>query len=122
MAYFAKLNNQNLVLEVNVVNDIDVNYLEFPASEAVGIAFLTNWSGGYSNWKQTSELGKYRKHYGSVGFTYDVNLDAFIPPKPFNSWLFNEDRCVWEPPVSYPNDGKYYMWNEETLSWAEVTE
>jgi hypothetical protein len=121
MALFAKLNNQNVVIEVNVVNDSDVNYLEFPASEPVGIAFLTNWSGGYSNWKQTSDLSKYRKHYGGPGFIYDETLDAFIPPKPFESWVFNADRCVWEPPVAYPDDGKYYMWDEATVNWKEVS-
>jgi hypothetical protein len=121
MAYFAKLNDQNLVLEVNVIDNIDVNYLEFPASEPVGITFLTNWSGGYSNWKQTSELGGYRKNYAGQGFTYDSTLDAFIPPKPFASWELNTERCVWEPPVAYPDDGKYYLWDEDTISWKEAS-
>ena len=121
MALFAKLNNQNVVIEVNVVDDIDVNYLEFPASEPVGIAFLTNWSGGYTNWKQTSDLKKYRKHYAGPGFTYDAALDAFIPPKPFESWVFNADRCVWEPPILYPDDGKNYMWDESIVNWKEVS-
>ena len=121
MALFAKLNNQNVVIEVNVVDDIDVNYLEFPASEPVGIAFLTNWSGGYTNWKQTSDLKKYRKHYAGIGFTYNADLDAFVPPKPFDSWLFNSDRCVWEPPILYPDDGKNYMWDESIVNWKEVS-
>ncbi len=121
MAYFAKLNDQNLVIDVNVVNDIDVNYLEFPTSEPIGIQYLIQWSGGYSNWKQTSDLSKYRKHYARIGFLYDADLDAFIPPKPFNSWLFNADLCVWQPPVAYPDGGKNYLWDEDTISWKEVS-
>ena len=120
MAFFAKLNDQNEVIAVNVVNDIDVNYLQFPASEPVGIMYLTQWSGGYTNWKQTSEIGAYRKHYASAGFVYDSTLDAFIPPKPYPSWLLNTELCIWQPPIPYPNDGKQYIWDEATLSWVEV--
>jgi hypothetical protein len=58
-----------------------------------------------------------RKNYAGVGFTYDVDKDAFIPPKPFNSWTLNEDTCLWEAPVAYPTDGQSYEWNEETTSW-----
>ena len=122
MAFFAKLNENNVVTEVNVIDDKDVNFLQFPASEPVGIQFLTQWSGGYTKWKQTSELRAYRKHYAATGFTYDESLDAFIPPKPFNSWVFDSERCVWNPPVAYPTDGGQYLWNEETLSWDAVTE
>ena len=62
----------------------------------------------------------YRKNYAGIGFTYDPVRDAFIPPKPYNSWLLNEDTCLWESPVPYPSDGKYYAWNEDTLSWVEA--
>ena len=61
----------------------------------------------------------YRKNYAGLGFTYDSVRDAFIPPKPYNSWLLNEDTCLWESPVPCPNDGKMYTWNEEQLSWIE---
>ena len=61
----------------------------------------------------------YRKNYAGLGFTYDPVRDAFIPPKPYNSWLLNEDTCLWESPVPCPNDGKMYTWNEEQLSWIE---
>lgn len=121
MAFFAKLDSDNVVLEINVINDIDVNYLPFPASEPVGIAYLTEWSGGYSNWKQTSEIGEYRKHYAGQNFTYDSNLNAFIPPKPFASWLLNTELCIWTPPVPYPNDGKLYSWDESTKSWFDLS-
>lgn len=120
MAYFAKLDDQNVVMEVNVVDDINVNYLPFPASEPIGVQYLTEWSGGYTNWKQTSEIGAYRKHYASQNFTFDATLNAFIPPKPFPSWLLNTELCIWEPPVPYPNDGKNYIWDESILNWVEI--
>lgn len=63
-----------------------------------------------------------RKNYAGVGYTYDRDRDAFIPPKPYDSWVLNEFECNWDAPVDYPTDGKYYTWNEETQSWNEVTE
>jgi len=63
-----------------------------------------------------------RKNYAGIGYTYDKTLDAFIPPKPYNSWVLNEDTCLWEPPTPRPDDGKDYRWDEETTSWVEVTE
>ena len=61
-----------------------------------------------------------RKNYAGIGFTYDRTRDAFIPPKPFASWLLNEDTCLWDAPVAYPTDGKGYSWNEETTNWVEI--
>lgn len=61
-----------------------------------------------------------RKNYAGIGFTYDATLDAFIPPQPFASWTLNEDTCLWQAPVEYPNDGKAYIWNETKSSWEEV--
>ena len=58
-----------------------------------------------------------RKNYAGIGFTYDTNRDAFIPQKPYNSWLLNEDSCLWEPPISYPSDGKNYIWDENIQNW-----
>lgn len=63
-----------------------------------------------------------RKNYAGIGFTYDAIRDAFIPPKPFDSWLLNENTCLWEAPIPYPNDKKLYKWNEEQLNWTEVIE
>jgi len=62
-----------------------------------------------------------RKNYAGMGYTYDKDRDAFIPPKPFNSWILNESTCNWESPVAYPTDGKKYEWNEETLTWIEIS-
>lgn len=119
MAHFAKLDNDNVVLEVNVVDNSDCGNLPFPDSEPVGIAFLTDWSGGYTNWKQTSYNVNFRKHYAGIGFIYNTDLDAFIPPQPYSSWILNTETCDWEPPVPRPLDGKKYDWDESTQSWVE---
>jgi hypothetical protein len=122
MAHFAKLDENNVVLEVHCVNNIELLTSEGNESEAMGIAFLVRWSGGYSRWKQTSYNGTIRKNYAGIGYTYDSTKDAFIPPKPFVSWVLNETTCLWDAPVSYPADGKNYYWNELTTSWVEYTQ
>jgi hypothetical protein len=120
MAHFAKLDDQSIVLDVIVVNNETLNNLQFSDSEPVGVAFLTDWSGGYTNWKQTSYNANFRKNYAGIGYTYDPTLDAFIAPKPYPSWLLNLDTCQWEPPIPYPTDKKLYSWDEETQQWVEV--
>lgn len=122
MAHFVKLDDHNVVIDGCVVDNNTINNLPFPESEPVGVAFLTEWSGGYTNWKQTSYNANFRKNYaGSNGFTYSAELDAFIPPKPYPSWLLNTSTCQWQAPVPYPNDGKGYYWDEATQSWVEIT-
>jgi hypothetical protein len=117
MAHFAKLDENNIVIEVCVVNNSDINNLPFPESEPVGIAFLNAWAGQSFIWKQTSYNGTFRKNFAGSGFTYDAVRDAFIAPQPYPSWTLNESTCKWEPPVECPTDGKPYVWNESTLSW-----
>lgn len=117
MAHFAKLDKDNIVLEVNVVANAALD----PANEeASGIAFLTEWSGGYTNWKQTSYNGSFRKNYAAIGYKYDLQRDAFIAPKPFASWNLNEQTCQWEAPIQYPNDGQMYRWDEEIGNWVAI--
>ena len=139
MASFAKIGLNGKVIEVqSVVNEVinDSNGVE---QESIGIDFLTKLT-GWAIWKQTSyntHGGVHnnggtplRKNHAGIGYTYDETRDAFIPPKPFNSWILNEDTCIWESPLSYPitntknefyengspkNDS--YTWNELTLSW-----
>ena len=121
MAHFAKLDEDNIVLEVIVVHNnelIDENNQE---SESKGISFLTSWSGGYSNWKQTSYNGNFRKNFAGIGSKYDAQLDAFISPKLYNSWVLDEDTCQWKAPIPRPTDNKYYIWDEPTTSWVELT-
>ena len=118
MASFAKLNDKNIVIDGIALDNETVDNLPFPESEPVGVAFLTEWSGGYTNWKQTSYTASFRKNYAGIGFSYDQNLDAFIPPKPYPSWLLNTNTCQWQAPVPYPNDGNLYIWDEATQSWV----
>jgi hypothetical protein len=116
MAHFAKLDNNNIVLEVNVVNN---DVLDPSNPEASGIAFLTEWSGGYSNWKQTSYNGNFRKQYAGIGYSYNPVANVFIAPQPFLSWSLDENYD-WEAPVPYPDDGKCYVWDEAIINWVEM--
>ena len=122
MAHFAKLNENNVVTEVHVVNNIELLSPDGHESEILGVAFLIRWSGGYSNWKQTSYNGKIRKNYAGVGYKYDPARDAFIPPQPFASWTLNESTCLWESPVPCPTDGQRYQWDEASNNWVLVSE
>ena len=121
MAHFAKLDSDNNVVQVNVVDNDNLIDEDGSESEQKGIQFLTEVT-GYSKWKQTSYNAAFRKHYAGVGFKYDENLDAFIPPKPYESWVFDETSCTWIPSVPYPTDGEDYIWVEETNSWKKIKE
>ena len=126
MASFAKIGLNGKVIEVqSVVNEVlhDSNGVE---REDIGIDFLTKLT-GWSIWKQTSYntrggvhiLGgtPFRKNHAGVGYTYDEDRDAFIPAKPYSSWVLNEETCLWEAPVVKPDDGNKYIWNETTKEW-----
>ena len=117
MAHCAKLDENNVVIEVNVVDNKDVGDLPFPESETVGIEFLNNWAGEVFNWKQTSYNGNFRKNYAGPGFTYNEEFDAFLSPKPFASWKLNKQYWDWEAPVAFPDDGENHHWDEKNLSW-----
>ena len=117
MAHFAKLDNNNMVIDVNVVNNA---VLDPNNEEETGIAFLTEWSGGYSNWKQTSYNSNFRKNYAGIGMVYDEARDAFIELQPFSSWTLDEETCRWEPPSPKPIDEKWYKWSETLLNWEEI--
>ena len=116
MAHFAKLGVGNIIIKVAVVsNDIAL-------TEQAGVDFLNNLYGSRDVWKQTSYNTKagvhlnggtaFRKNYAGIGYTYDQTRDAFIPKKPFNSWILNETTCQWEAPVAYPDGDNRYNWNE----------
>lgn len=119
MAHFAKLDANNVVLVVDVVSNNVVDNLPFPESEPIGIQFLTELY-EYDLWKQTSYTASFRKNFAGIGYIYDNTLDAFIPPKPYPSWLLYTENCQWVPPVPYPQDGKMYRWDEETKSWVAI--
>lgn len=122
MAHWAEIDADNTVVRVLVVAD----------DKEDGQAFLADELGLGGTWKKTSyntiggvhTLGgtPFRKNFAGIGFKYDATKDAFIPPKPFASWTLNADTCLWEAPTPMPTDGKFYIWNEETTSWNEVTE
>lgn len=114
MAHMAKIDKNNMVIDVVVVHD---NYCPDPApqNESVAAAFLDSLGLGL-NWKQTSYNGNFRKQYASIGYTYDADADVFVRPQPFPSWSLNENHD-WVAPVEKPNDGKLYIWNEALLSW-----
>lgn len=118
MASFAEIGLNNQVLRVIAVNNnelLDQNGVE---QEHLGQQFCRSLLGG--TWIQTSFNAKFRKNYAGIGYTYDTRLDAFIPPKPFPSWILNETTCLWEATVSYPSDGSLYTWNEELQNWVEI--
>jgi hypothetical protein len=111
MAHFAEINSQNLVLRILVVPDEEQHRgQEFLASDLK--------LGG--TWIQTSYNGNIRKNYAGIDYTYDSQRDAFIPKKPFDSWVLDEETCNWFPPIPYPQDGKKYNWNESTINWTEI--
>jgi hypothetical protein len=121
MAHWAEIDENNIVIQVTVGDNDDPNGDE-------GYQWLIDNLGG--TWLKTSynTFGgvhaasgtPFRKNFASVGFTYDEVRDAFIPPKPFESWILHEETCQWDSPVPYPNDDKAYKWDEPTLSWIEV--
>jgi hypothetical protein len=131
MASFAKIENNIVTTVISVVNEVlkDSNGIE---QENIGIEFLkTLYNEPNAIWKQTSyntnggvhSLGgtPFRKNHAGIGFTYDSQRDAFIPPKPYNSWILNESTCLWNAPVARPQDGQLYTWNEQTLNWILQT-
>jgi hypothetical protein len=117
MAHFAQLSSDNTVSQVIVVNNADTIDQDGNESEAIGIAFCQTLLGADTRWIQTSYNARIRKNYAGIGFTYDEDLDAFIPPKPFPSWGLNEDICLWESPLPMPNDGQKYQWDENQGQW-----
>ena len=115
MAHFAEIGEDNVVLRVIVVDNKDTSDADGNEVESIGAEFCRNLLGG--TWKQTSYNANMRKNYAGIGFKYDSVRDAFIAPKPFDSWLLNEVTCQWEAPVAYPNDGQLYIWDEPTTTW-----
>ena len=116
MAHFAKIGLNNKVISVHSVHDNELKDSNGVEQENIGIEFLTNLH-GWAVWKQTSYNNNIRKNFAGIGFTYDEDRDAFIPPKLYNSWILNETTCQWEAPVVKPDDGQRYSWNETNQTW-----
>ena len=104
MSHFAEIKD-------GIVQRVIVAEQNFINSGAVGDSF---------NWVQTSYNNNFRKNFAGIGYTYDADRDAFIPPKPFASWVLDEDSCLWEAPIPRPDDGNQYVWNEETQAWDQI--
>lgn len=128
MAHFAKLDSNNVVIFVTVGRDED-NGKEAELTARTGDVYKQtsyNTRGGVhyqADGTPSADQSKaFRKNYAGLGYTYDAGRDAFIPPKPYNSWVLNETTCLWDAPVAMPTDGKRYSWDEATTSWVEVEE
>jgi hypothetical protein len=134
MASFAKIGLNNKVIAVHSVHNNELKDSNGVEQEILGVEFLTNLH-GWAIWKQTSyntfggvhksEGTPLRKNYAGIGYIYDEDRDAFIPPKTYNSWVLNEQTCLWEAPITIPTtileDNKYYSWNESILNWEIKT-
>jgi hypothetical protein len=116
MAHFAKIGLNSKVIEVVSINNEALKDSNGIEQENIGVDFLTKLT-GWAIWKQTSYNGNFRKNFAGIGYTYDEDRDAFIPKKPFNSWILNETTCLWEAPISIPENDNTYTWNEQNLSW-----
>jgi hypothetical protein len=131
MAHYAFLDDNNIVTEVIVGRDEDdlANgvsswedyYGSFRSQRCLQTSYNTYGGVHYTNGKPSKEQSKtFRKNYAGIGYTYDEERDAFIPPQPYESWTLNEDSCLWESPVPYPADGGLYVWDEDSLAWVEA--
>ena len=124
MAHFAEIDSNNVVLRVIVVDNKDTSTPDGTEVESIGVAFCQRLFGG--NWVKTSYNGNIRKNYAGIGYTYNAGLNAFVPPKPFASWILNNDTALWDAPTSMPSDAgtgeppKRYTWDEVTTSWVEA--
>ena len=124
MAHFAQLDDNNVVTQVIVVSNNELLDASGQEREEMGIGFCQRLFGG--NWKQTSYNHNFRKRYAGIGYSYNAELDAFVPPNPYASWVLNNEDANWEAPVPLPADAgmgegqKIYMWDEETVSWQEA--
>lgn len=112
MRYFAKINNKKNVTQIIILGD-EIKDPEKFISDTLKMS-------GY--WLETWKNGDQRKNFAGVGYTYNEEFDAFIAPKPFDSWILDEETCLWISPIAKPDDEKEYFWDEETKSWVEVTE
>jgi hypothetical protein len=119
MAHYAFLDTNNIVIEVISGRDeSNFDWERFYGDIRGQVCKRTSY-----NTFGNQHIGggvPLRKNYAGIGYTYDQTRDAFIPPKPYASWILNEDTCLWESPTPTPTDNKFYKWNEETLEWKEI--
>jgi hypothetical protein len=123
MAHYAFLDEYSIVIEVIVGKDEDEDGVDWESHYAAFRGKSCKRT-SYNTIGNTHSNGgtPYRKNYAGIGFTFDPQRDAFIPPKPFASWVLNEDTCLWDAPVPYPDDGGMYQWDEAAVSWVAIEE
>jgi len=118
MAHFAKIDKDNIVQSVHVVDNEHLLNEKGVEEESLGITYLNTVHGVEHTWVQTSYNRNFRGRFACIGDTWDKDKDYFIPPKPsYDSWIFDEDVCEWVAPVNWPDYDKEYVWNEDTISW-----
>ena len=125
MAHYAFLDENYIVTEVIVGKDeVNFDWEQYYAIKKGQSCKRTSYNtrGGIyynpiTNLPDADQTKSFRKNYAGIGYKFDINRNAFIPPKPYPSWILNEETCVWDAPVPYPQDGNLYEWNEQTLSW-----
>jgi len=123
MAHFAKVEN-GIVTQVIVAEpEFFDTFVDSTPGQWIQTSYNTHGGVHYSPETGEPDGGvALRKNYAGIGYTYDAARDAFIPPQPYPSWNLNEDTCLWEPPIAYPDDGNMYIWNEDTQQWDEITQ
>ena len=121
MASFAKIGLNSKVIEVLAVHNDVLKDADGVEQEFLGVDFLTKLL-GWALWKQTSYNGNMRKNFAGIGYEYDEVRDAFIPQKPYPSWVLNEEFCQWEAPIAYPSNGSAYKWDEDDKEWVWVSD
>lgn len=120
MGHFAKIQNGVVTKVIVAEPEFFESFVDDSPGQWIQTSYNTRGGVHYGQDGQPDGGVALRKNYAGIGYTYDSDRDAFIPPKPFDSWTLNEDSCLWEPPVSMPDDGNAYTWNEETTSWDQV--
>jgi hypothetical protein len=124
MAHFARMDSNNVVMDVIVLTNMVVNNLPFPDSEPPGVYFCQSLYGSDTTWLQTSYNGNFRVNYAGIGYSYDADLDAFIPPQPYPSWVLDSATCQWVAPIPMPtdplSDGEQYIWDEAIGNWVII--
>ena len=125
MGHFAKVSNGIVTRVIVAEADFFNNFVDDSPGQWIQTSYNTR--GGVHYTPNTNEPSEdqskaLRKNYAGIGYSYDATKDAFISPQPFNSWVLNEDTCLWDSPVAYPTDGKLYKWNEEIVNWEVIEE
>ena len=122
MAHFAKVVDGTVTQVIVAEPEFFETFVDSSPGQWIQTSYNTRGGVHYDQDGNPDDGTALRKNYAGIGFTYDAGRDAFIPPQPYASWTLNDDTCLWESPVAYPDDGQMYIWNEDTTSWDLITE